>query len=154
VSGDALGVAGEAVRRGLPLASNQVKYSLLDRRIEGNGVLEAARELGVTIIAYSPLEMGLLSGKFHRNRDLLRSRPFGRRFSLRRKVERSRPLLTALEGIAASHGVTTAQVALNWLVSFHGDSVVAIPGATRPAHAEESATEELNQIDLLTRESL
>ena len=76
-------------RRGVPLASNQVKYSLLDRAIERNGVLDAAKELGVTIIAYSPLEMGLLTGKFHRDADLLRRIPIGRRFSLRRKVERS-----------------------------------------------------------------
>ena len=126
-------------RRGIPLASNQVKYSLLDRRIEANGVLDAATELGVTIIAYSPLEMGLLTGKFHRDAVLLKSRPIGRRFSLRRKIERSRPLVAALEEIAAGHGVTPAQVALNWLVNAHGDTVVAIPGASKPAHAQESA---------------
>ncbi len=126
-------------RRGIPLASNQMKYSLLDRRIEGNGVLDAAKELGVTIIAYSPLEMGLLTGKFHSDTELLKSRPIGRRFSLRRKIERSRPLVAALEEIAAGHGVTPAQVALNWLVNAHGDTVVAIPGASKPAHAQESA---------------
>jgi len=126
-------------RRGLLLASNQVKYSLLDRRIEGNGVLDAAKELGVTIIAYSPLEMGLLTGKFHRDPDLLKRLPIGRRFSLRRKIERSRPLVSALDEIAAGHGVTPAQVALNWLVHAHGGVVVAIPGASKPAHAQESA---------------
>ncbi|HXI04030.1 MAG TPA: aldo/keto reductase, partial [Candidatus Saccharimonadales bacterium] len=51
--------------RGIPLASNQMSYSLLDRRIERNGVLETARRLGVTIIAYSPLAQGALTGKFH-----------------------------------------------------------------------------------------
>ncbi|MCX7841087.1 MAG: aldo/keto reductase, partial [Anaerolineae bacterium] len=50
--------------RDIPLASNQLKYSLLDRRIERNGTLQTCRELNVTIIAYSPLEMGLLSGKY------------------------------------------------------------------------------------------
>jgi aryl-alcohol dehydrogenase-like predicted oxidoreductase len=146
-------------RRGIPLASNQVKYSLLDRRIEGNGVLDAAKELGVTIIAYSPLEMGLLTGKFHRDGDLLKSRPIGRRFSLRRKIERSRPLVAALEEIAAGHGVTAAQVALNWLVNAHGDTLVAIPGASKPAHAQESAgamafalaSEEVSRLGDLTR---
>ena len=49
-------------RRGVPLVSNQMQYSLLDRRIESNGVLAAAKELGITIIAYSPLAQGLLSG--------------------------------------------------------------------------------------------
>ncbi|NIW43197.1 MAG: aldo/keto reductase, partial [Gammaproteobacteria bacterium] len=47
------------VKRGLRLVSNQVKYSLMDRAIERNGILQTARELGITIIAYSPLEMGL-----------------------------------------------------------------------------------------------
>ena len=147
-------------RRGLPLASNQVKYSLLDRRIERNGVLDTARELGVTIIAYSPLEMGLLSGKFHQDPDLLRRRPIGRRLQLRRKVERSRPLVAALEEIAAAHGVGVSQVALNWLVNFHDDAVVAIPGASKPAQARESAgaltftltVEEMERIDQVTRQ--
>lgn len=58
---------------------------------------------------------------------------------LRRKIERSRPLIAALEEIAASRGVTPAQVALNWLITAHGDTVVAIPGASRPEHARESA---------------
>lgn len=146
-------------RRGLPLASNQVKYSLLDRRIERNGVLDAARELGMTIIAYSPLEMGLLSGKFHRDAELLKSRPIGRRFALRRKIERSRPLVAALEEIADRRGVTPAQVALNWIINAHGDTVVAIPGASRPPHAQESAgamafiltQEEISRLDELTR---
>ena len=147
-------------RRGLPLASNQVKYSLLDRRIERNGVLDGAREMGVTIIAYSPLEMGLLSGKFHRDPDLLRQRPVVRRFALRRKVERSRPLVAALEQIAAAHGASVAQVALNWLVNFHGAAVVAIPGASKPDHARESAgamvisltPDEMDRIDQLTQQ--
>ncbi len=56
---------GALNKRGLPLVANQMEYSLLDRRIESDGVLEAARELGVTIIAYTPLGYGLLTGKYH-----------------------------------------------------------------------------------------
>ncbi|MGH2368394.1 MAG: aldo/keto reductase, partial [Chloroflexota bacterium] len=51
-------------RRGVPLASNQVQYSLLHRRPERDGVAQACRDLGVTLIAYSPLELGLLTGKY------------------------------------------------------------------------------------------
>ncbi len=51
-------------RRGIPLASNQVEYSLLHRQPEANGVLDACRELGITLIAYSPLAMGMLTGKY------------------------------------------------------------------------------------------
>lgn len=126
-------------RRGIPLASNQVKYSLLDRRIERNGVLEAAKELGITIIAYSPLEMGLLSGKFHKDPAVLKERPFARKLWLGRLIERSRPLVEVLETIAEVYQVTPSQVALSWLVNFHGECVVAIPGASKPKHAEESA---------------
>ena len=128
--------------RGLPLVSNQVRYSLLDRRIESNGVLDAARELGVTIIAWSPLAQGLLTGKFHRDPDLVRSRPGPRRWLAgfrRRGLERSRPLVEALEEIATARGATPAQVALRWLVDSHGGTVVAIPGATHVAQARENA---------------
>src|SRR6266545_2105055 len=51
-------------KRGIPLASNQVEYSLLHRRPEVNGILEACRELGITLIAYSPLAGGALTGKY------------------------------------------------------------------------------------------
>ena len=147
------------VRHGIPLASNQVKYSVLDRHIETNGILDVAKELGITIIAYSPLEMGLLSGKFHKDPALLQSRPFGRRMRLRRLVEKSRTLIETLERIAAAHSVSVSQVALNWLISFHGDTVVTIPGATRAQHAKESAAamdftlsqDEMAQIDRLSR---
>src|SRR6476620_10071088 len=50
--------------RGVPLASNQVQYSLLHRQPETDGVLDACRELGVTLIAYQPLANGALTGKF------------------------------------------------------------------------------------------
>lgn len=136
--------------RGIPLASNQVKYSLLDRDIERNGVLDAARELGVTIIAYSPLEMGLLTGKFHENPGLLKRTPFLRRRILRRRLEASRPVVETLKEIAERHGATPAQVALSWLIRFHGDLVVAIPGATKVRHAADNAA--AMQVDLTEEE--
>jgi aryl-alcohol dehydrogenase-like predicted oxidoreductase len=146
--------------RGLRLASNQVKYSLLDRKIEANGVLDYAKEMGITIIAYSPLEMGLLTGKFHKNPDLLNSRPFLRRRQLRGKIEKSRELIQATEEIAQKHGVTASQVALNWLISFHGDAVVVIPGASKVRHAEQNvgamtftlSDAELSRIDRLSKQ--
>lgn len=126
-------------RRGLTLASNQVKVSLLDRHIERNGLLEAAKELGITIIAWSPLEMGLLTGKFHKDPGLLASRPVGRRLFMQMKMARSRELVQALEEIGEAHGVTATVVALSWVINFYGDTVVAIPGATKVAHAQQNA---------------
>jgi aryl-alcohol dehydrogenase-like predicted oxidoreductase len=139
---------------GLRLISNQMSYSLLNRAIELNGVLPSARELGISIIAYSPLSQGLLSGKFHAphgaSGPVTGIRRYLRSFS-RSGLERTRPLVNLLDGIARAHGVTPAQVALQWLISFHGDCVVAIPGATSPRHAEENAaamTFELSTDDL------
>jgi aryl-alcohol dehydrogenase-like predicted oxidoreductase len=126
-------------KRGLTLASNQVRYSLLYREIETNGIMETAKELGVTIIAWGPLNSGLLSGKFHKDPGGLENRPIYRRRQLQRKLDESRELIQVLDEIAADLDVTPAQVALNWLVNFHGDTVVAIPGATKPRHAAQNA---------------
>ena len=126
-------------KRGLPLAVNQVKYSLLDRAIEKDGILETAKELGVTIIAYTSLESGLLTGKYHKNPQLLESKNFFFRSRLKKGIEKSRTLVAALDEIGAQHNATAAQVALNWVVSFHGDTVVTIPGATKVRQAEEAA---------------
>ena len=126
-------------KRGLPLAVNQVQYSLYNRKIETNGVLDAAKELGVTITAWSPLASGLLTGKFHKDPEILKQTPFGRRMRLRREIVRSRPLIQALEEVALKHDATPAQIALNWLIYFQGETVVAIPGASKVKQAEESA---------------
>lgn len=126
-------------KRGLPLATNQVHYSLLHRRIESDGTLETARELGVTITAYTPLASGLLTGKYHKNPGLLKNKSFFWRARIQRQLEASRPLVNALEDIAAKHQATAAQVALNWLIHFSGEVVVAIPGATKAQQAAESA---------------
>ena len=127
------------VKRGLPLAVNQVQYSLLRREIETNGVLETARELGVTITAYTPLARGLLSGKYHKNPELLNRMSGVRKAMMRRNLERSRPLINAKDELAAKYGFAIAQVALNWVINFNGETVVTIPGATKVRQAEESA---------------
>ncbi len=133
---------------GLVLASNQVHYNLIDRSIENNGVLETARELGITIIAYSPLAQGLLTGRFHADPALAaRVHAFRRmRNKLDAKgLEATRPLIETLQRIASAHqtaggaAATPGQVALNWLVTHHGDTVVAIPGASKVSQAQQSA---------------
>ena len=126
-------------KRGLPLAVNQMRYSLLERSIETDGVLEAAKELGVTVIAYTPLERGLLTGKYHRHPELVAQKSAIWRGWIRQRLERTRPLVDTLTEIGASHNATAAQVALNWIISVHGDTIVTIPGATRVSQAEEAA---------------
>jgi aryl-alcohol dehydrogenase-like predicted oxidoreductase len=122
------------------LASNQVRYHLLDRRIETNGLMSAAQDLGISIIAYSPLGQGLLTGRFH---DGAGKRPEGlRRYDPHfrpRALKKVEPLITALKDMAERYRATPAQVALNWIVTRPGVSVFAIPGATRVSQAAQSA---------------
>ena len=99
-------------KRGFPLAVNQVRYSLLHREIETNGVLDTARELGVTIIAYTPVARGLLTGKYHKDPGLLARNPGWRKAGLQRNIERTRPLINAMDEIANKYDATIAQVAL------------------------------------------
>jgi len=146
-------------KRGLPLASNQVEYSLWKRSIETNGILETAKELGISIIAWGPLASGLLSGKFHHDPDLLAQAPLGRRNILSRKIEKSRPLVEALTEIGITNDASPSQVALNWLIHSQGDTVVAIPGASKVKHAQESAgamqfkltEEEMERLDIISQ---
>lgn len=146
---------------GIPLASNQVRYSLVHREIESNGVLEAARELEVTIIAYSPLAQGLLAGSYHEDPQRIRERP-GLRKHLKAfrpgELERTRPLIEELRRIGAAHGASPAEVALSWLLNAHGQTVVAIPGASSSEQARRNAramTLRLNaeEIDALAQRS-
>lgn len=126
---------------GIPLASNQMRYNLVDREIERNGVLDAARELGVTIIAYSPLAQGVLTGKFHGDESIA-SRTGPRKWMKRFKpegLEATAPLVAELRAVAEAHGATPAQVALAWTTQRHGETVVAIPGASSPRQAASNA---------------
>jgi aryl-alcohol dehydrogenase-like predicted oxidoreductase len=116
---------GEQMRRmadlldkaGAPLAANEVNYSLLHRRPEANGVLDACRALDVALIAYFPLA----SGRLARPPEAGRPDPIA---ELRRVASE----------IAQAHQATTAEVALNWLLA-RDPHVIAIPGATKPDHA-------------------
>lgn len=149
-------------REGVPLVSNQIHYSLLARRADSNGVLETAKRLGITIIAYSPLAQGILTGRHHRDPGLIQARPGPRKrmpaFKAR-GLEKSRRLVEALGEVGAGHGATPGQVALNWLMTFHGETVVAIPGASQPAQMEENLgaltftleQEALERLDRLSR---
>jgi aryl-alcohol dehydrogenase-like predicted oxidoreductase len=126
---------------GLVLATNQVRVNLLHRKIETDGVLATARRLGVTLIAYSPLAGGMLTGKFHDDRTLVAKMPPTRRIYgfTNKRLDRTTPLIEGLRDIGIAHGMTISQVALAWLITNYGESVVAIPGASKPHHALEAA---------------
>lgn len=120
--------------RGIPLASNQIEFSLLDRTPERTGLLDTCRELGVKVIAYSPLAMGLLTGKYSSAHRL----PPPRWRSFRRvDLDRLPALVTALREVGQAHGgKTPGQVALNWVIT---KGAVPIPGAKNAAQARENA---------------
>jgi aryl-alcohol dehydrogenase-like predicted oxidoreductase len=125
---------------GIPLASNQVLYNLLNRKIESNGVMDMAKKLGISIIAYSPLAQGLVTGKFHENPELLKNigfRKYSSQFK-RKGLEKSLPVINLVKELAIRYNVTPSQIALNWLIHYNGNTVVAIPGATKEIHIKEN----------------
>jgi len=121
-------------RHHIPLASNQIRYNLLDRRPERNGIVDLCRQLGITIIAYSPLEKGILTEKYSPE-----NLPSGFRALIYNKkyLIKLRTLFDVIHQIGEAHnGKTSAQVTLNWL-TYKG--AVAIPGARNKKQAKENA---------------
>jgi aryl-alcohol dehydrogenase-like predicted oxidoreductase len=123
-------------RRGVPLAVNQMRYSLITREIETNGVLAAARELDVTILAYSPLAQGLLTGKYTKSNLPTGARSLDKRFQAA-GLQKIQPVLDRLNTLGEKYSKTPAQVALNWLICQPG--VIPIPGIKTAAQVEQNA---------------
>ncbi len=121
---------------GVPLAVHQVRYSLITREIESNGVLAAARRLGVTILAYSPLAQGLLTGKYTADMPPQGARRLDNRFSAGGLAQLA-PVVNRLTELGRQYDRTPGQVALNWLIAQPG--VIPIPGAKNARQARENA---------------
>ena len=120
--------------RGVPLSSNQVQYSLCYRAPERNGVLEACREAGVMLVAYSPLAQGLLTGKYSGSDAV---KPAGIRSSVftASRTQGLDSLLGLMREIgAAEGGKTPAQTAIAWCVA---KGTLPIPGVKNARQAEE-----------------
>jgi aryl-alcohol dehydrogenase-like predicted oxidoreductase len=145
-------------KRGVKLASNQVRYSLLTRQIETNGILNTARQLGVTILAYSPLAQGLLTGKYTPDsaEKPTGARRLDSRFS-KEGLQKIAPVISRLKQLGEKHDRTPAQVALNWLIA--QGNVVAIAGAKTATQVQQNAAalgwrlsdDEIAQLDQVTR---
>jgi aryl-alcohol dehydrogenase-like predicted oxidoreductase len=121
-------------RRGIPLACNQLGYSLLKRGVERNGLQALCRELDVTLIAYQPLASGLLTGKYSPA-----NRPGGYRRLMysREHLSRIQPIIGLLKELGEAHGgKSPPQVALNWLIC---KGALPIPGAKNPRQVQENA---------------
>ena len=130
---------GEAARffegKGGCLSSNQVQYSLLYREPERNGVMEACREYGVSLVAYSPLCQGMLTGKY--NADRIPEGPRGMYFKEARFGEVG-VLLDLLGAVSKEIGKSPAQISLKWLMQ-KDDLIVPIPGVRNAQQVEEVA---------------
>ncbi|MBP7092157.1 MAG: aldo/keto reductase [Anaerolineaceae bacterium] len=126
--------AHEALKkRGLRLASNQVEYHLLERRIEQNGLMEYCLEEGIKIIAYSPLAMGILTGKYTPENP-----PAGTRAAQynRSYLEKIQPLIKTLIRIGNdADGKSAGQVAINWCIQ---KGTLPIPGVKNAAQAVQN----------------
>lgn len=124
-------------KRGIPLASNQVEYSLLHRQPEVNGVLDTCQELGITLIAYSPLAGGMLTGKYSPQN---RAGGFFRRILPqynRKSLEAIQPVIKLLHEIGKRSSKSPSQVAVRWLIE--NPVVLPIPGAKNAKQAEANA---------------
>ncbi len=118
-------------RHGVPLASNQVEYSLLRRRPETGGLLATCDRLGVRILAYSPIGQGRLTGKY----SAANPPPGSRTFSTH-PMETVDAVVAVLREVGEAHDRTPAQVALRWLVE---KGAVPIPGAKNADQAAQNA---------------
>ena len=144
-------------KNGLRLASNQVEYHLLNRDVETNGVLQYCQEHNIRLIAYSPLAMGILTGKYTPENPPKGIR--GNRYN-RRTLAQIKPLLDMLARIGQDHeGKSAGQVALNWVIRKGG---LAIPGAknlkqmtqNEGALGWELTSSEINNLDEMSRKVL
>ena len=111
-----------SARSNIRLAANEVSYSLMNRKAETNGVLEACKELDVALVAYFPLASGRLAAP---------PADGG-------KPDRAAVLRRTLAEVAQAHQASVSQVALNWLLA-RDPHVIPIPGASKAAHAQENA---------------
>jgi aryl-alcohol dehydrogenase-like predicted oxidoreductase len=140
---------------GSPVLTNQVQYSLVARKPDAE-LVPYAQANDRIVIAYSPLGMGMLSGRYTSTNPPTGSARLNNPLFLPENLDRAQPLIEAVRAVANAHGATPAQVALAWVISH--DNVVAIPGASSVAQLEANvAAADLDlsadDIDRLTRAS-
>ena len=118
--------------RGIPLTTLQVQYSLLSTYpVTALGIKDVCDELGIKLIAYSPLCLGILTGKYSQD-----NLPKGLRGLLfRQLLSGARSLLECLQEIAQSRQKTMSQIAINWCIC---KGTIPIPGAKNAEQAKQN----------------
>jgi aryl-alcohol dehydrogenase-like predicted oxidoreductase len=122
-----------------PIAALQSEYSLLTREVEGE-ILQTVRELGITLVPYSPLARGLITATIQ-NKETLPEDDFRRtlpRFTDDESWENNQQLVNDFAGLAKDKGCTPAQLALAWVLA-KGDDIIPIPGTKKRKYLEENA---------------
>ncbi|KAJ1839912.1 hypothetical protein LPJ57_010712, partial [Coemansia sp. RSA 486] len=121
-----------------PIAAVQVEYSPWATDIERNSILDACRELGVTVVAYSPLGRGFLTGKIQKNEDLEKTdwRRTYPRFQ-QENIDHNIKLVEGLNALAKKNGKSTVQMTLAWLLA-QEPNLIVIPGTRRIKYLDEN----------------
>ncbi|GAB3850087.1 aldo/keto reductase [Micromonospora andamanensis] len=139
-----VGVSNYSLRRwqvaeaalGRRVLSNQVRYSMLDRKPEED-LLRYAEQAGRLVIAYSPLAQGFLSGRYDATRPPVGAIRRANPYFLPKNLERGSALIETLRQVAAAHDATPSQIALAYVLRH--PNVVAIPGASSVEQMERNA---------------
>jgi len=151
-------VSSETVKRANaihPITAVQSEYSLFERTVEQRGVLQTLQELGIGFVAYSPLGRGFLSGEIRTiddlpENDFRRGIPRFQEEYFYKNIE----LVTAIEAMASTKGVTSSQLALAWIMS---KGILPIPGTKRRKYLEQNlaaSSIELSHTELEQLESI
>ena len=122
-----------------PIAALQSEYSLWTRDPEVTGTLAACRKHGVSLVAYSPLGRGFLTGAFSKPEDIPAD-DYRRRFSPRFQAEnfnRNLELVEKVKQLAGAKGTTASQVALAWVLA-RGEDIIPIPGTKRRTYLDQN----------------
>jgi aryl-alcohol dehydrogenase-like predicted oxidoreductase len=138
-------------REGICLACNQIDYNLLNRNADKSGLIERCRERGIKLLASSPLNLGILSGKYTENNlpTGIRGQTFNKEY-----LHTIKPLISSMRQIGLNHGNRSpAQVAINWVLC---KGLLPVPGAKNLEQAEQNAgaigwrltDDEVNQLDI------
>ncbi|WP_329459934.1 aldo/keto reductase [Streptomyces sp. NBC_01497] len=133
-----------------PLSAVESEYSLFAREVETNGVLRTVRELGIGFVSYAPLGRGLLTGGVP-SADAIAEQDLRRIFPRFQKenLDANLALVERITRIATDLGVTSAQIALAWLLA-RGNDIIAIPGTRKRSHLEENVAAAALSLDVQT----
>ncbi|TVY88910.1 putative aldo-keto reductase, partial [Lachnellula willkommii] len=139
-----------------PIVAVEVEFSLFSLDIQTNGVASTCAELGIPIVAYSPLGRGFLTGQIQSFSDVTEAHKMGPRFR-EENFHQNLELVNAIKKVAEKKGCTPAQLAIGWVKAYSGTKghplIIPLPGATTVSRVQENAkdvhvtVEDLKEID-------